>query len=122
MSGFGFPNEVGHKDAASWRLWFLWWFSGKESICNVLDVGLILGPGRSTGERNGNPLQYSCLGNDMDRGAWQAAAHEVETVRHDLVTKPPPSPEGLAFSSSLVLAMKQEFSSLYQAGCGRFKV
>ena len=58
----------------------------------------------------------------MDRGAWQAAVHEAETVGHDLVTKPPPSPEGLAFSSSLVLAMKQEFSSLYQAGCGRFKV
>ena len=57
----------------------------------------------------------------MDRGAWQAAVHEAETVGHDLVTKPPPSPEGLAFSS-LVLAMKQEFSSLYQAGCGRFKV
>ena len=82
---------------------------------------MIIGSGRSTGERNGNPPQYSCLGNCTDRGAWRAAVHAVETVGHDLVTKPPPSSEGLAFSS-LVLATKQEFSPLYQAGCGRFKV
>ena len=36
------------------------------------DAGLILGSGRSPGEGNGNPLQYSCLGNPMDKGAWQA--------------------------------------------------
>ena len=39
---------------------------------------------------NGNPLQYSCLENPMDRGAWQAAVHGVTRVRHDLATKPPP--------------------------------
>ena len=39
------------------------------------DVGLIPGSGRSPGEGSGNPLQYSCLGNPMDRGAWQAAVH-----------------------------------------------
>ena len=38
------------------------------------------------GERNGNPLQYSCLGNPMDRGAWQATVHGVERVGHDLAT------------------------------------
>ena len=42
---------------------------------DVRDVDSILGSGRSPGERNGNPLQYSCLGNPMDRGAWQARVH-----------------------------------------------
>ena len=39
------------------------------------DAGLIPGPGRSPGGGNGNPLQYSCLENPMDRGAWQATVH-----------------------------------------------
>ena len=42
----------------------------KESACNAGDLGLIPGSGRSPGEGNGNPLQYSCLENCMDRGAW----------------------------------------------------
>ena len=42
---------------------------GKESACNAGDLGLIPGLGRSTGEGNGNPLQYSCLEKSMDRGA-----------------------------------------------------
>ena len=41
------------------------------------DMGLILGSGRSSGEENGNPFQYSCLENSMDRGVWQATAHGV---------------------------------------------
>ena len=49
----------------------------KESAYNAGDQGLILGLGRSPGEGNGNPLQYSCLGNPMDRGAWQARVHGV---------------------------------------------
>ena len=43
---------------------------GKASACNAGDLGLIPGSGRSSGEGNGNPLQYSCLENPMDRGAW----------------------------------------------------
>ena len=43
-----------------------------------------------TGEGNGNQLQYSCLENPMDRGAWQATVHGVARVGHDLATKPPP--------------------------------
>ena len=43
--------------------------SGKESACNAGDVGLIYGLGRSPGGGNGNPFQYSCLGNPMNRGA-----------------------------------------------------
>ena len=44
---------------------------------DIRDVGLILGWGRSPGGGNGNPLQYSCLQNPMDRGAWQATVHRV---------------------------------------------
>ena len=44
------------------------------------------------GEGNGNPLQCSCPGNPMDRGAWWTMVHGVTRVRHDLVTKPPPPP------------------------------
>ena len=50
---------------------------GKASACNVGDPGLIPGSGRSPGEGNGNPLQCSCLGNPMDRGAWLATVQEV---------------------------------------------
>ena len=44
--------------------------TGKESACNAGDLGLVSRSGRSPGEGNGNPLQYSCLKNPMDRGAW----------------------------------------------------
>ena len=49
----------------------------KESASNEGHLGLIPGSGRSPGEGNGNPLQYSCLENPMDGGAWQATVHEV---------------------------------------------
>ena len=49
----------------------------KVSACNAGDTGLIPGLGRSLGEGNGNPLQYSCLENPMDRGAWWATVHRV---------------------------------------------
>ena len=62
---------------------------GKESACNAGDLDLIPGSGRSPGEGNGNPLQYPCLENPMDRVAWQATVHGVARVRHDLATKPP---------------------------------
>ena len=51
--------------------------TGKESTCNVRDLGSIPGLGRSPGGGHGNPLQYSCLENLMDREAWQATAHRV---------------------------------------------
>ena len=63
---------------------------GKESVCNAGDVSSIPGSGRSPGEENGNPLQYSCLGNPMDRGGWQATVHGVTRVGHNLGTKSPP--------------------------------
>ena len=57
---------------------------GKASTCNVGDLGSIPESGRSPGEGNGNPLQYSCLENPMDRGAWEAAVHEVTKSRTQL--------------------------------------
>ena len=51
---------------------------GKESACNAGDPGLIPGLSRSPGEGSGYPLQYSCLENSMDRGAWQVAVHGVK--------------------------------------------
>ena len=53
------------------------WLSGKESAGDAEDAGSIPGSGRSPGEGNGNPIQYSCLGIPMDRGAWMATVHVV---------------------------------------------
>ena len=71
----------------------------KESICNVGDLDSIPGLGRPPGEGNGNPLQYSCLENSMDRGDWQATVHWVPKGQTRLS----------AFTHSLILA---HFSSL----------
>ena len=49
----------------------------KDSACNAGDLGLISGSGRFPREGHGNPLQYSCLENSMDRGVWQATVYEV---------------------------------------------
>ena len=53
----------------------------KASACNVGDPGSIPGLGRSPGEGNGNPLQYSCQENPMDREAWRATVHGVTNSR-----------------------------------------
>ena len=53
----------------------------KESACNSGELGLIPGLGRFPGEGNDNPLQYSCLDNPMDRGAWQVTVHKVAKNR-----------------------------------------
>ena len=55
----------------------------KNLPANARDMGLIPGLGRSPGEGNGYPPQYSCLENPMDRGAWQAIAQRSQRVRHD---------------------------------------
>ena len=62
---------------------------GKESASNAGEPGSIPRLGRSSGEGNDSPLQYSCLKNPMVRGAWQATVCRVARVRYDLVTKPP---------------------------------
>ena len=63
---------------------------GKSSACNAGDLGSIPRSGRSPVEGTGNLLQYSCLENPMDRGAWQATINEITRVRHDLVNKQQP--------------------------------
>ena len=73
-----FPNTTVQKhqffsaQLSLWSNWFLCSSDGKESACNAGDSGSIPGSERLSGEGNGNPLQYSCLKNSMDRGAWRA--------------------------------------------------
>ena len=62
----------------------------KNPPASAGDVGSVPGLERSPGERNGNPLQYSCLNNPMNIGAWRAIVHGIARVGHDLATKPPP--------------------------------
>ena len=54
-----------------------WWLRGKESACNAADLCSFPWSGRSSGEGNGYPLQYSYLENPMDRGVWLATVHGV---------------------------------------------
>ena len=65
-----------------------------QMVKNLPAMGETLGSipesGRSSGGGNGNPLQYCCPGNPMDRGDWQAIVRRVARVRHDLATKQPP--------------------------------
>ena len=74
-------------DLSSWVSWLVMWCSHsqasqvalvvKNNAGDIRDVGSILGLGRSPGGGHGNPLQYSCLENPMDRGAWRATVHQV---------------------------------------------
>ena len=70
-----------------WRVGFPGGSHSKESACHVGDPGSIPGWGRSPEEGNGNPLQYSCLENSMDRGAWQGykpcGCKEVDMTEHE---------------------------------------
>ena len=65
---------------------------GKSSACNAEVVGSILGSRRPPEEGDGDPLQYSCLENPKDRGAWQTTVHGISRVGHNSATKPPPKP------------------------------
>ena len=58
-----------------------WWLSGKESACAAGDTGWIPGSGRCPGGGHGDPLQYSCLENPMDRGTWRVTVHRVAQSR-----------------------------------------
>ena len=68
----------------------LQWLSGNESVCNAGDagdVGSISWLGKSPGGGHGKPLQYSCLGNPMERGVWQATVHGVAKSQMTEVTR-----------------------------------
>ena len=87
----GFLSSLEIFDVNTWILVFKGFPAGaggfpggsevKASASNVGDPGSIPGSGRSPGEGNGNPLQYSCLENPMDRGSWQATVHRVAKSR-----------------------------------------
>ena len=64
---------------------------------DIRDVASVPGSRRSPGGGNGNPLQYSCLGNPMDKGVQWATVHDTSSVRHDLVTKEEQQEDRLAF-------------------------
>ena len=67
----------------SFNLWLAWWLSDKKYACSAGDLGSIPRSERSPGEWNGNPLQYSCLGNPMDRGIWKATSMGLQGAGHD---------------------------------------
>ena len=78
----------------------------KNSPTNAGDTGSTPGSGRSPGGANGNPLQYSCLGNPMGRGAWWATVHGVTRAGYDSETKLPPLPyNSLLLSLSFMTLM-----------------
>ena len=84
-----FPFSRGSSQPEDWALqprdWgFPYSSISKESVYNAGDPGSTPGLGRSPGGGNSNPLQYSCLENPTDRGAWQATVHGVIRVRHTL--------------------------------------
>ena len=79
-----------------------WWLSGKESICSAEDTDLIPGLGRSPGGGHGNPLQYSCQENPMDRGAWWAT---VPGVKESDTAEPLSSPLSTCLHTHILLVL-----------------
>ena len=76
-----FPAPLGEE-----TVFFSWWSDAKEIACKTGNPALVPGLGRSPGERNGYPLQYSCLGNPMDRGLRGLQSMGSQRVGHDWVT------------------------------------
>ena len=70
-------NSIHTSDPIHKHTLLTWWLSDKEPLCQCKRYGFNPWVGKSPGERNGNPLQYSCLGDPMDRGACQATVHGV---------------------------------------------
>ena len=68
-------NELLYQSTSPFTRGFTGGSVSKDSACNARDLGSIPGKERSPGEGNSNPLQYSCLGNPIDRGAWWATVH-----------------------------------------------
>ena len=90
---------------------------GKESFCNAGDLSLIPGSGRSPGEGKSYPVQYSCVENPMDRGAWRAVVHRVtksQTQLSDLTVAVGSfvvAPLGFSMCSIISLANSESFTS-----------
>ena len=86
----------------------------KASACSARDLGSIPGLGRSHGEGNGKPLQYSCLKNPVDRGAWLATVQGVTRVGHDLVTKHHPPLQKYLIAGKTEMALQGTEIPLYR--------
>ena len=84
---------------------------GKESACNARDLGSIPGLGRSPGEGNGYPLQYSCLENHMDRGVWQVTVHGESHGQRSLVGYSPWGCKELDMTEPLMAQLSQLINS-----------
>ena len=78
------PNQL---LSSQWKTGIPGGSDGKESACNAGDLGSVPGLGRSPGGVHGNPHQYSCLENPMDKGDWPATVIGSQRVRHDWATK-----------------------------------
>ena len=87
LKGQCFSNAPWNHQGLEWQRDFPGGSEVKNAPGNVRNVHLIPGSGRSPGEGNGNPVQYSCLRNPMGRGAWQAIVHGFARVGHDLATR-----------------------------------
>ena len=85
---------------------------GTESTCNAGDSGSIP---TSLGEGNGNPLQYSCLGNPMDRGDWQATVHGSQRVWHNLATKQQHHFSLKLFTASFIKGVVPQIADAYSS-------
>ena len=97
-----FQDKIKRKHSSKGLLGFPGGSDGKESTCNAGDQDSILGQERSRGEGKGYPLQYSCLQNSMDRGAWWATVHW-----------------GYKESERLILSLSKSLISLL-TNCGTF--
>ena len=96
---------------------FPYWLSGKDPTCQCRDVGSIPGSGRFLRERNGNPIQYSCLENPMYREAWWAKVHAVEKSQSQLSNKTTTYLTVLSFSCNMWdLEFNQYIDWLFQSG------
>ena len=78
---------------------------GKESACNVGDLASVPGLRRSSGGAHGNPLQYSCLENPMDKGAWRATVHGI-TKSHSWVTTEHTQSHTQQFKNSILMELR----------------
>ena len=83
-----FPRYSAHKASPTSEVGLPWWLTVKNPSVNAGDTGSIPGLRRSSGGGNGNPLQYSCLGNHIDRGAWGVySPWHCKRVGHHLATQ-----------------------------------
>ena len=100
----------GWKSLVGCSPWFYLFSSNWDSLVaqSVKNLPAMQKSRRSLGEGNGNPLQYPCLGNSMDRGAWQTTVRGIAGVGHKLAAKPPPKIMFFHMFSSIIKIAKMQ--------------